>query len=327
MTEIRASTAAAGRPLMSTASHLVARAARCFRLEWRRREEGSAVCLLVVRSGLATARPAVTLALVGATLLASSASLIGMTYLNRDPILSVRKTLALTAARPLPQDEPGESNLKRASSVPAWVVEHFSPNVQNPGWAVITVAETGLGSPAFPLQAQSPLSDTRARTPAHRGLGRERQGVQSAAQSRGILADDHQRSGRLGRGDDLCVQVVERGGEHVRRRGRLLRSAQELARAGPPHDRRTAADLGEPERLTGLYTMRPGPSANSRRTSRRSLKASYFALETVRASGRGLERAEAATMARMVQRPLPMLASCGEVDPVLRVERCAVPIG
>jgi hypothetical protein len=156
MTEIRASTAAAGRPLMSTASHLVARAARCFRLEWRRREEGSAVCLLVVRSGLATARPAVTLALVGATLLASSASLIGMTYLNRDPILSVRKTLALTAARPLPQDEPGESNLKRASSVPAWVVEHFSPNVQNPGWAVITVAETGLGSPAFPLQAQSP---------------------------------------------------------------------------------------------------------------------------------------------------------------------------
>ena len=92
MTEIRASAAAACRTLLSTASHLVVRAAHGFRFRWGRREEGSAVCLLVVRSGLATARPAVTLGLVGATLLASSASLIGMTYLNRDPILSVRKT-------------------------------------------------------------------------------------------------------------------------------------------------------------------------------------------------------------------------------------------
>jgi hypothetical protein len=98
----------------------------------------------------------VTLGLVGATLLASSASLIGMTYLNRDPILSVRKTLALTAARPLSQDGPGASNPKLASSVPAWVVEHLSPNVQNPDWAVITVAETSLGGLALPLQAQSP---------------------------------------------------------------------------------------------------------------------------------------------------------------------------
>ena len=133
MTEMRVCAAVVCRPIQLIARHIVVRAAHGLRLKWGRREEGSAVCLLVVRSGMATTRPALTLGLVGVTLLACSASLIGMTYLNRDPILSVRKTLALTAARSIAQNEPSEVYAKPALPVPEWVVEHFSPNVPESG--------------------------------------------------------------------------------------------------------------------------------------------------------------------------------------------------
>jgi hypothetical protein len=162
MTEMRADVAAIRRPFLVLARYMSVRAVHglrpgSLRFGWRRRQVGSAVCLLVVPSGRATARPAVTLGLVGVTLLVCTASLVGMIFLNREPTLSVRKTLALTAARSLAHDEPAATFAQPASLASDRIGERHSPIVPDSDWTVVTAAETSVDGSALSPSAQMPF--------------------------------------------------------------------------------------------------------------------------------------------------------------------------
>jgi hypothetical protein len=160
MNLMRADAAAGCRLFLVMVRWMRARAAHGLLFGWRRLEEGKAVCLLVVPSGRATTRSSVTLGLVGLTLLVCTASLAGMTFLNREPSPSVRKTLALTAAGSLPRDEPGEITAQLVPSVPEWIGERNSPIVQTSDRVMESAAETSDDHPALApsTPASSPVA-------------------------------------------------------------------------------------------------------------------------------------------------------------------------